>query len=383
MANIETNQFYPDYAIHPGEILDETLEARGIKKSLFADKCGISNKTVSQIINGKSAITPEMAIKFERALGNSASLWINLNTDYELHLAREADKLKLIAEKDWLKEFPIKHLIDYGILPKRTNVVDNLSDLLSFFGVGSISAWNAFYLSPNVAYRKSPTFKAKPESLATWLRIGEKFAEHIYCSPFDKKKFKEALKEIRCLTKESAPYFQEKMLELCKNSGVALVFVPELPKTHISGATKWINSNKAMILLSLRHKMEDHFWFSFFHEAAHIILHGKTKVFIDNNGDYTSKQEIEADSFASNMLIPPKKLSAFLSSEKKSHTAISAFAKKIDLSPGILVGRLQHDKIISYSWLNKLKRKFDFSGKQQGSAQQNASGDGENGSRLP
>ena len=378
MTNIETNQFYPDYAIHPGEILDETLEARGIKKSLFADKCGISNKTVSQIINGKSAITPEMAIKFERALGNSASLWINLNTDYELHLAREADKLKLISEKDWLKKFPIKQLIDYGILPKRTNVVDNLSDLLSFFGVGNISAWNDFYLSPNVAYRKSPTFKAKPESVATWLRIGEKYAEHIYCSPFDKKKFKEALKELRCLTKEPAPYFQEKMVELCKNSGVALVFVPELPKTHISGATKWINSNKAMIVLSLRHKMEDHFWFSFFHEAAHIILHGKTKVFINNNGEHTSKQEIEADAFASNMIVSRKELSVFLSSKKISHATVSAFAEKIDLSPGILVGRLQHEKSIPYSWLNKLKRKFDFSAKKQRNAQHGAAPDRKN-----
>ena len=371
MTNIETNQFYPDYAIHPGEILDETLEARGIKKTLFADKCGISNKTVSQIVNGKSAITPEMAIKFERALGNSASLWINLNTDYELHLAREADKLELIAEKDWLKKFPIKQLIDYGILPRRTNVVDNLSDLLSFFGVGSISAWNDFYLSPNVVYRESPTFKAKPESVATWLRIGEKYAEHIYCSPFDKKKFKEALKEIRCLTKEHAPYFQKKMVELCKNSGVALVFVPELPKTHISGATKWINSNKAMIVLSLRHKMEDHFWFNFFHEAAHIILHGKTKVFIDNNGDRTSKQEIEADAFASNMLIPPKELSVFLSNKKISHEAVLAFAETIDLSPGILVGRLQYDKLIPYNWFNKLKCKFDFSKQKQRNAQRN------------
>ena len=199
MINTKTNQFIPDYAIHPGEILEETLESRGLKKSLFAEKCGISNKTLSQIINGKSAITPEMAIKFERALGNSASLWINLNTDYELHLARNADRQKLIKEKEWVKKFPVNHLIDHGILPKRDNVVDNLSDLLSFFGVGSISAWINFYLSPDVKYRKSAVFEAKPESVACWLRIGEILADGTDCSPFDKKKFRKSLTNIGML----------------------------------------------------------------------------------------------------------------------------------------------------------------------------------------
>jgi len=361
MINTKTNQFNPDYVIHPGEILEETLESRGIKKSLFAEKCGISNKTVSQIIHGKSAITPEMAIKFERALGTSASLWINLNTDYELYAAREADKKKLISEKDWIKNFPINHLIDYNILPKRDNIVDNLYDILSFFGVGSISAWNDYYLSPNVAYRKSPTFKANPQSVATWLRIGELFAEQINCAMFNKKKFRESLDQIRLLTKESVSIFQKKMIELCNTAGVALIFLPEMPKTHISGAAKWLTPNKAMIILSLRHKMDDHFWFSFFHESAHILLHGKSEIFIDNNENHTSPKETEADTFASNILIPPKKLSDFLTTQTISHETVCDFAKTINLSPGVIVGRLQHDKNIPYSWLNKLKRKIDFS----------------------
>lgn len=361
MIDTKINQFNPDYAIHPGEILDETLEARGIKKSLFADKCGIANKTLSQIINGKSAITPEMAIKFERALGSSASLWINLNTDYELYVAREEDKKKIIAEKDWIKNFPIKHLIDYNSIPKRDNIIDNLYDILSFFGVGSIEAWNDCYLSLNVAYRKSPTFEANPQAVATWLRLGEIRAERINCEMFDKKKFKESLKQIRLLTKEPVVFFQKKMIELCSIAGVALIFLPEMPKTHISGVAKWLTSNKAMIILSLRHKQDDHFWFSFFHESAHILLHGKTAIFIDNNENSNSSKEIEADTFASNMLIPPKALENFLTTQTITQKTVCDFAEKINLSPGVIVGRLQHDNKIPYNWLNKLKRKFDFS----------------------
>ncbi len=370
MINTESNQYNPDYAIHPGEILEETLEARGIKKTTFAEKCGISNKTVSQIIHGKSAITPEMAIKFERALGNSASLWINLNTDYELNLAREVDQLNLISQQDWVKKFPIKQLIEYGIIPKRHKVVDNLSSLLSFFGVGSVTAWNRYYLSPNVSYRKSETFDSNPHAVATWLRIGEILAEQIYCTPYSKESFKNSLQEIRSFSEYPPNNLQKKMVSLCKKSGVALVFVPELPKTHISGVAKWLTSEKAMIILSLRHKMEDHFWFSFFHEAAHILLHGKTEIFIDDTHNTKSKKEVEADSFASNILIPPKMLSMYLAENKVSQATVCKFAKKINLSPGVVVGRLQHDRVIPYSWLNKLKRKIDFSDKAQGIAQQ-------------
>ena len=361
MVNTENNRYTPDYTIHPGEILEETLESRGIKKTIFADKCGISNKTVSQIIHGKSTITPEMAIKFERALGSSASLWINLSTDYELNLARENDKKKLIAQRDWIKKFPIKQLIEHHILPKRSKVVDNLSDLLSFFAVGSISAWNDYYLAPDVAYRKSASFESEPQSVATWLRIGEINAEKLDCAPFEKLNFKKALAKIRSLTNETASAFQKEMVELCRDSGVALVFVPELPKTHISGVTKWLSPSKAMIILSLRHKMEDHFWFSFFHEAAHILLHGKTEIFIDNKNNSKTEKEIEADKFASNILIPPKILSEYVANVKISKKSVRSFAKDIEISPGVVVGRLQHDKAIPYSWFNQLKRKFIFS----------------------
>ncbi|WDN88006.1 hypothetical protein BuS5_00974 [Desulfosarcina sp. BuS5] len=365
MNNIETNAYQPDYTIHPGEILEETLEARGIKKTALAERCGITLKTVSQIINGKASISPSIAIRLERAIGVSASLWSNLNTDYELFVAREKDHASLYKQKQWVKKFPLQQLSNLGILPRKKNLTENLSNLLSFFGVSTISAWNNFYLAPNVAYRRSVAYKSQPESIATWLRIGELMSESVECAPFNKKKFKVALSEIRKVTNEPVEIFQKIMIESCRKSGVSLVFVPELSKTHVSGATKWLNTNKAMIILSLRHKMDDHFWFNFFHEAGHILLHGKTEVFIEaNNHIEKSEKEVEADVFASNILISKSNYKKLTSLTKFSRQSISAFAKELDLSPGIIVGRLQHDGLIPYSWLNKLKRKFAFSAQQ-------------------
>lgn len=352
--------YNPDYAIHPGEILEETLEARGIKKNELAKRCGLAPKTISQIINGKASISPSIAIKLERAIGVSASIWTNLATDYDLYVARLEDQERLESHKQWVKQFPLKQLIEWNILEKKKSLVDSLSDLLSFFGVSNIEAWEEQYLKQNIAYRKSQSFKSEIYHTATWLRIGEILSENNNCSAFDKNTFKSNLIDVRNSTRLPIDELLKKMKQKCCDSGVSLVFVPEFPKTHISGATKWLNKEKAMIILSLRHKSDDHFWFSFFHEAAHILLHGKTDTFIDNFNAEKTKKEIEADEFASNILIPPDNYKDFLKKGLYSKDTIKLFADKLGIAPGIVVGRLQHDELVRYNWHNGLKRKFEF-----------------------
>jgi hypothetical protein len=150
------------------------------------------------------------------------------------------------------------------------------------------------------------------------------------------------------------------MTKLCAEAGVALVFMPEFERTHLSGVTRWLTPDKALILMSLRHKTNDHFWFTFFHEAAHILLHGKKEIFIDDAEGYGSKKENEANRFARNMLIPEDAYDQFKAGEAFHPADIEAFAKSIKLHPGIVVGRLQHDEIIPYSWHNRLKQRFEL-----------------------
>ena len=129
---------------------------------------------------------------------------------------------------------------------------------------------------------------------------------------------------------------------------------------RLSGATRWLTSGKAMIVLSLRHKSNDHFWFTFFHEAAHILKHGKTDVYVDEEDRMQTKQEAKADAFAANSLIPDRDYKCFTSDNRNrfSRSTVLQFARQINVAPGIVVGRLQHDKYVDYSWLNNLKVKF-------------------------
>ena len=197
--------------------------------------------------------------------------------------------------------------------------------------------------------------------IISWMRAGEILAERIETKPFKKSIFKKNLANIRKLTLESPGNFEPEMKKLCAESGVALVFLPEFDKTHLSGVTRWTSQEKALILMSLRYKTNDHFWFTFFHEAAHILLHGKKQTFIDvtKNND-PDEQEEEANRFARNILIPDIEYNKFKRKGVFNTAAIVQFANKMEIHPGIVVGCLQHDGKIGYSFHNQLKNKFEL-----------------------
>jgi Zn-dependent peptidase ImmA (M78 family) len=205
--------------------------------------------------------------------------------------------------------------------------------------------------------------------VATWLRLGELTAASIECEPYDARKFRATLGRIRSLTRQLPELFEPEVVRLCATSGVAVVFVPEIKGTRASGAARWLTPAKALIQLSLRHKSDDHLWFSFFHEAGHILLHSKKETFITSKRDSTDsaavatdeieEEETEADSFAATWLIP-KRFEPQLSG-MRTDSEIRRFADELGIAPGIVVGRLQKDRVIDWSRGNKLKRYFKFS----------------------
>jgi len=361
--NRKTYPFNPDYAVHPGEILEETLQARGMRKSDLAKRCQLTQKTISLIINGKAPITPETAIQLERVLGVAADVWNNLDANYRLHMAKAEGRLELEGKEAWAKGFPLRELRKRGYLTKTRNPVDIVEQLLDFFGVGSIETWEAQMKSMGVAYRRSASFQSSPKSVAVWLRIGELLAQGVSTAPYESGAFRQALVEIRGLMDMQRDAFDPKMKELCAQAGVALVLVSELPGTHLSGATRWLQKDKALIMLSLRHKREDIFWFTFFHEAGHILLHGKKKEFVDEAKlDQETLEEQEANRFAADELIPERQYEAFLLEKNFSSQSIITFAQSIDIPPATVVGRLQHDKKIRWNTHNNLIRKFALVG---------------------
>lgn len=353
MVNTILNKYAPDYLVTPGEVLEEYLESYGMTQAELAARTGLAKKTINEIIKGKSPITTETALKLERSLGRPAHFWNNLERQFQEDRTRLVENERLQSHLNWLKKVPVNAMHTLGWIPKKLDKVSQLEEVLRFFGVSSPEQWATVWREYQVAYRQTRRFETCEESVSAWLRMGEIQARQIPCAPFDKKGFQEALEAIRGLTREEPRIFQPQLLKWCVSAGVAVVFVPELPKAGVYGATRWLGE-KAVIQLSLRYKSNDHLWFTFFHEAGHIIKHGRKDIFIEGNGLDGEKEE-EADVFASDKLIPPVALSLFLAKWNRSLAEIESFAVHIGIAPGIVVGRLQHDGMLQKTHGNKLK----------------------------
>lgn len=359
MSSPGENQYIPDYVSPPGETLLETIEERGMSQAELACRMGRPKKTINEIIQAKAAITPETALQLERVLGVPARFWNNREQQYRQYLARLAEQEQLASQVNWLKQFPIKSMIKMGWIEEDDDKTQQLCELLSFFGIASPEQWGTLCYPTRVAFRKAAAFESEAGALSAWLRRGEIEGQQLECQPFAPKAFRRTLREARRLTLETPEHFQPELVHLCARAGVAVVFVPQLPKARVSGATRWLNPHKALIQLSLRYKKDDQLWFTFFHEAGHILLHGKRELFLEGE-EVEGDKEREANEFAAKILIPPSALERFLSTitpdYHPSQEAIKAFAAEIGVAPGIVVGRLQHDGILPFSHCNDLKR---------------------------
>ncbi len=351
-------KYEPDYAVAPGETLAERLAELDMDQRDLSARLEMAPKTVNQIIRGKAPITHETAIKLERVTGVPAHVWNNLEMNYRAALARMEDQARTMTPEDrqWLKTIPVSELVKRGRIEQLDGEVALLLGVLKFFGVSSRQAWQGVWNEPKAAWRTSTCFASDPGATATWLRLGELDAQEIRCKPFDRAKFLETLDEIRKLTTADPKAFQPKMIELCAQAGVAVVFVPEIKGCRASGAARWLTPDKALIQLSLRYRTDDHFWFSFFHEAGHVLNDPKKAVTIDGPNEDGGQSEQQANRFSADFLIPPDDAAELPGLQ--TVRAVRVFARRIGIAPGIVVGRLQKEGIVPYSWLNDLKAKF-------------------------
>jgi len=333
-------------------------------QSELARRMGRPPKLVTEILKGRARITEETALELERTLGASAGYWLARDAKYREFVERERLRRELADHKDWLASFPIVEMAKRGWI-ERDNAPEALAErVLSFFGVASIRVWKQTYSDPLAAFRASPAFKAHAPAVAAWLRCGELEATDIDCEAYDEAKFRRTLNELRELTTEPNPeVFLPKLQSLCAAAGVAVVLVRALPGCPMSGATRWIGPSKALLILSARYRSDDQLWFSFFHEAGHILLHKKKMLFLEARAisdRVRSKEEDEANRFAADHIIPRAYLPqlALLQTPQE----VAQLAGTLGVAPGLIVGRMQHDGLIGFDRLNSLKQRYEWKG---------------------
>jgi HTH-type transcriptional regulator / antitoxin HigA len=358
MATDRRYTYETDIVPAPGETIREVLAERSISQKELASLLDKSEKFVSQLLGGTAPLRPQTAVGLERVLGVPASFWSNSEALYQEWLARRNEAAKLEEQSDWLRRFPLGEMTAQGWLAARVAVVDQMRELLLFFGVASPEGWQRYWdTQAETAFRRSTAFEMDLGSLSAWLRQGELQATKIACQAYSAKAFRASLASARVLTRESPSVFVPALTDLCAEAGVAVVFVPELPRIRCSAATRWLSPEKALIQLCLRYKTDDHLWFSFFHEAAHVLSQSRSAVFLECDGD--SNEEEAADRFAADVLISPQDYQRLLAMQPLALGDIEVFADDLGVSPGIVVGRLQHDGHLPWrTTLNSLKRRL-------------------------
>lgn len=362
---VTDRELHSDLPVPPGEFLEEVLSELGMTKDELARRMGRPATKMSSIFKGAKAITPETAMQLEKVVTVPANIWLGLESEYRLAIARHAEERQLAEEITLLTQFSYGELAKLGMVKSLSARRDKVRELQRFFGVASLTSVSAEGVQQyQAAFRvgRAGTLPVKPHAVASWLRMGELKAEAIPCQPFDRTKLESALDKIRSMTLQAPEEFERALTGLLAECGVALVIVPHFAGTKAHGSTFWLARHKAVLMLTIRGRWADIFWFSLFHELGHVLLHGHRDVFIENGSPSPEleKQEAEADAFARDRLVPPSAYEPFVGNGNFYPDSVEAFASDIGINAGIVVGRLQHDEHLRPAWGNDLRTRYTW-----------------------
>lgn len=364
----KSGRFCPNWTSAPGDTITDVLHEKGIPLDKFAELMGCEIDDAHNLLLGRSTITISLARRLSKVLGASLEFWMSRDFHF-----REDVKRIHGGDQEWLRELPLGDMINFGWLKPPPHPIEELSACLRFFKVSDISEWYSTYrgIQEMAVFRTSPSFDSRAASVAAWLRQGEILADKTECKSWDSLKFRESLPHLRQLTRQKDPAkFIPQLQTICSECGVAVVIVRCPNGCRASGATRFISSNKAVLQLSFRYLTDDHFWFTFFHEAGHLLLHSEVSFFprvLGESGEWIveglespeSVKEKEADQFAAYVLVP-QRFEQQLMTLSTDTRSIIRFAHKLGISPGIVVGQLQYRKRIGYNQFNNLKRRFQW-----------------------
>ena len=362
----ETHEFNPSWASPPGDTILDLLSERNLSLSDFSDHLDDASVCIGGLLNGEVVIDNRIAKRLATFFKTSKAFWINRDIHYRENLVPSGLHTEAVEPREWLKGFPITDMIKFGWIIADRTFASRYTSCLNFFSVSSIGDWelnNSDSISP-AYFKTSETYQDELKSTAAWLRYGSICSDRINCASWDVDRLRDSIPLLLALTqKKCFTSVVKEIRKICASCGLVVLIARTPRSCHASGATFFNSDGKAVLLLSCRFRSDDHFWFTFLHEVGHLLLH-EQQTFIKRNDDSGDRYEEEANLFAQETLIPKPSESEFfqlIRPGKEIHNArrVMKFAKKIGISPGIVVGQLQHQQVISHRRLNKLKQRFD------------------------
>lgn len=325
----------------PGEEIRKRLRDRGWTQADLAQVLDRPPQTINQIIQGKKAVTPEMAAELAAAFGTEPEMWMQLESQFRLSLAA-VDPVPIQKRAKLYDYAPVKEMIRRGWIRQTELLEDQEKAVREFFRVNSLDETPDIYVATKRANRAKPLTPAQ-SAWCFWVR---RVGRAIQVPPLDPTGFEKTRRRLR----ELAAYPEEvsHVSRVLGEIGIRFVVAEPLTNMKMDGVTIWLDDQSPIIGVSVQYDRMDNFWFTLFHEFSHVV-HGDASVDDDLCGEgrtpTVAKEDAErnADNEASATLIPPDKLQSFIArvGPLYSKTRIVQFAHTMRIHPGIVVGQLQ------------------------------------------
>lgn len=353
--------FEPDWATPPGASIARLLYSKELPAEELAEELGLDGAGFELLIAGERRITEDTATTLSEYLGSTADFWLRRDQIY----ASELERLRAAHSSnhdEWIQSLPTRQMSQFGWISKNLRSKKLETELLKFFGCDSISEWRAVYTSglDAVSFRTSSSFNADDLATLAWKRAGEIQVSQIELSKFNRSDFNHLLPDLKRLGFIRDPReLVSKIRSRLAQVGVALSTARAPTGCRASGAT-WISEQgNPIIHMSFRHLSDDHFWFTFYHEAAHISLNHGEHVAYDTKraAKLVDHAEREADSLASTLLVPME-VSDWIKSRIPNRKNVISAARKAKVTPGVVVGQLENAGVIPFGKLSFLKRRY-------------------------
>lgn len=340
-------------ATPPGATIKEQLNDRGMSQKEFAARMDMSEKHISKLINGDVRLTPETAVRLEMVLGIPTKFWNNLEAIYREKIIKAEAENAMDADVEMAKHFPYSEMAKFGWVPETRDAKEKVVYLRKYFEVVALSLLGSDQIT-RIACRRLAITEKSDLALMAWAQEAKIKARDIQTAPINIKGLIAAIPEIRKMTVLKPKDFCPQIKKRLEDCGIALVFLPHLKGSFLQGAS-FMDGNKIVVGLTARGKDADKFWFSLFHELAHIVL-GHVGL---PNGT-SEEDEKDADKWSGDTLISYDDFEEFKHERDYSEKSVLRFAKDQGIAPGIVVGRMQLEGIIKYSMLNNLKEKYEI-----------------------
>lgn len=354
------SSFEPDWVSPPGATIQNFMHNSGRDLAWLASAMSVCRSTAEGLLTGAKEIDEEMATALALSIGTSKSFWLTREQKYRAGLG---DKRAAETERAWLRQLPVSDLVRRHLIDPNLRGKDRVKACLNFFGTDSLAEWHSKYSNQlgQVAFRTSGTFDSDPFAVLSWLRCGEIASRQMATARWDHNALADAVHDVRRLVRVADPeLFLPALTQLLGESGVVLTISPNLKGCRASGATFFSENGRPVILLSFRHLADDHFWFTLFHEIGHLLLHSKSSVFVECRSTPIDQEEKEANEFSENILIPADHEAELVSISPKNPRQVLRFAKKAGVSPGVIIGQLQHRGVLRHDQFNRYKKRFKW-----------------------